>query len=162
MTADDWPAVHAIYAEGIRTGHATFESDPPDWDRFDTTRMPGHRLVAVHRERVIGWVAVSAASSRTVYSGVVEHSVYVAENARGHGAGTALLDALIGSTEAAGIWTLQSGIFPENAGSLRLHQRAGFRVIGVRERIAHMSHGPLAGQWRDVLLIERRSPVIGR
>lgn len=157
MTAEDWPAVHAIYAEGIAGGNATFESAAPAWTKFDGSKLDDHRHVALIDDEVAGWVAVSAVSARAVYAGVVEHSIYVSERARGRGVGSALLDALIESTERAGIWTIQAGIFPENTASLRLHQGSGFRIVGTRERIAQMTHGPFDGQWRDVILIERRS-----
>lgn len=157
MTSEDWPAVHAIYAEGIAGGNATFESETPTWKKFDASKSDEHRHVALIDGQVVGWVAVSAVSARAVYAGVVEDSVYVSERVRGRGVGSALLDALIDSTERAGIWTIQSGIFPENTASLRLHQSRGFRIVGTRERIARMTHGPFAGRWRDVILIERRS-----
>lgn len=148
--------VLAVYAEGIATGHATFESAAPTWAAFDAGRLPGHRFVALGPDgEVLGWVAVSQVSDRCVYGGVVEHSVYVAAAARGRGVGRALLEALIASTEAAGIWTIQSGVFPENEASLGLHRACGFREIGVRERIGRMD-----GRWRDVVLLERRSPVV--
>lgn len=159
MHAGDADAVLRIYQAGIDAGQATFESQAPSWAEFDAGRLPDHRLVAVDDDgSVVGWVAVSAVSSRCVYAGVVEHSVYVDPAAQGRGVGRALLEALIASTEAAGIWTIQSGIFPENTASLALHRRAGFRVVGVRERIGqHAVHG---GRWRDVVLLERRSPVV--
>ncbi|MCL2543601.1 MAG: N-acetyltransferase family protein [Nocardioidaceae bacterium] len=160
MTPDHWPEVERIYAAGIATGHATFEEAPPDWERFDTGRLPGQRLVAVEGDRVLGWAAVSAVSDRCVYAGVVEHSVYVDPPAGRRGVGRLLLDGLIASTEAAGIWTVQSGVFPENAASLALHRAAGFRVVGTRERVGLMTYGPYAGRWRDVLHVERRSPVV--
>ncbi|MFI6156105.1 GNAT family N-acetyltransferase [Kitasatospora sp. NPDC051170] len=148
--------VLAVYRHGIDEGNATFETAAPTWAAFDAARLPDHRLVALDADgRVLGWVAVSPSSSRCAYAGVVEHSVYVHPGARGRGVGGALLDALIASTEAAGIWTVQSGIFPENAASLALHARAGFRVIGTRERV-----GRHHGVWRDVTLIERRSPIV--
>ena len=160
MGPADWPAVQRIFQEGIDTGHATFESNAPDWESFDASRLQAHRLVAVSAEsKVLGWAAVSAVSSRPAYAGVVEHSVYVAAEARGLGLGKALLQALIDSTERAGIWTIQSSIFPENHSSLRIHETVGFRVIGHRSRIAKMTHGPTAGQWRDTLLLERRSTL---
>ena len=162
MRADDWPAVQAIYLEGIRTGQATFESEPPDWDRFNAAHLDQHRLVAVAGDRVVGWVAVSAVSARPVYAGVVEHSVYVAESARHQRIGHLLLSTLITSTEQAGIWTIQSSVFPENAASLALHAAHGFRQLGRRQRIALMTHGPHAGQWRDTITLERRSSVSGR
>lgn len=160
MTQADWPAVHRIFQEGIDTGHATFESKAPDWESFNASRLTGHRLVAETVEQgVLGWAAVSPISSRPAYAGVVEHSIYVAANARGLGVGKTLLHALIDSTENAGVWTIQSSVFPENHSSLRIHESAGFRVVGHRSRIARMTHGPAAGQWRDTLLLERRSPA---
>ncbi|MFE2323394.1 GNAT family N-acetyltransferase [Streptomyces sp. NPDC059385] len=148
--------VLGIYRSGIDEGNATFETQAPDWAAFDKAKLPGHRFVAVDEDgRVLGWVAASAVSDRCAYAGVVEHSVYVHPAARGRGIARALLDALISSTEAAGIWTIQSGIFPENTASLAVHARAGFRVIGTRERI-----GRHHGVWRDVVLLERRSRVV--
>jgi len=158
MTAADAGAVLRIYQAGLDSGHASFEVAAPSWEAFDAARLPEHRYVAVDDGAVLGWVAVSAVSSRCVYAGVVENSVYVAPAARGRGVGRALLDALIASTEAAGIWTIQSGVFPENAASLALHRRAGFRVVGVRERIGR--HESLGNRWRDVVFIERRSPLV--
>ncbi len=161
MAAADWPAVEAIYREGIATGNATFEAAPPTWEAFDAGKLPEHRLVAADGDAVLGWVAVSPTSTRPVYRGVVEHSVYVAAAARGRGVGHLLLDALIASTEAAGLWTIQSGIFPENTASRALHARHRFRELGTRERIGLMTFGPWAGQWRDNVLVERRSPHVG-
>ena len=162
LTAIHWPDVERIYAAGIASGHATFEAEPPSWEQFDATRLPDHRLVALDEDRrVLGWAAVAPVSDRCVYAGVVEHSVYVDPAASGHGIGRALLDALVASTEDAGIWTLQSGVFPENAASLALHRAAGFREVGIRERVGRMASGPLAGRWRDVILIERRSSRVG-
>lgn len=155
LTAADWPAVERIYAEGIATGSATFEEHPPTWQEFDAGKLAEHRLVYDDGE-VRGWAAVSATSTREVYRGVVEHSVYVAAVARGRGIGAQLLDALIASCDAAGVWTIQSGIFPENEASLALHRAHGFREVGRRERIALMGYGPHAGKWRDVVLVERR------
>ncbi|UKA56644.1 N-acetyltransferase family protein (plasmid) [Arthrobacter sp. FW305-BF8] len=161
MARSDWPAVRRIYQEGIDTGHATFEAEAPGWEAFNDSRLPRHRLVAEDGEgRILGWAAVSPVSARPVYSGVVEHSVYVAAQARGLGLGTALLRALATSTESDGIWTIQASVFPENEASLRLHLANGYGVVGRRQRIARMPHGPLTGQWRDTVLIERRSPVI--
>ncbi|MER7444895.1 GNAT family N-acetyltransferase [Micromonospora avicenniae] len=149
-------AVLDIYRLGIATGNATFETDPPTWERFTATRLPGHRWVAVDpADRVLGWVACSSVSDRCVYAGVVEHSVYVHPEAHGRGVGRLLLEALITSTEQAGIWTIQSGVFPENTASLALHAACGFRTVGTRRRI-----GRHHGVWRDVTLIERRSSVI--
>ena len=155
MTADHAGQVLDIYRLGIASGHATFETEPPAWDSFTAGRLPDHRFVALDGHQVIGWVACSGVSDRCVYAGVVEHSVYVHPDARGRGVGRALLDALIASTEAAGIWTIQSGVFPENVASLALHTAAGFRTVGTRERV-----GRHHGVWRDVILIERRSPRI--
>ena len=155
MTGAHAAAVLAIYQAGIEEGNATFETYAPDWAAFTADRLPGHRFVAAAAGHVAGWVAASAISGRCVYAGVVEHSVYVYPGARGRGIGRQLLDTLIASTEAAGIWTIQSGIFPENAASMALHRAAGFRVVGTRERI-----GQHHGRWRDVVLIERRSPVV--
>lgn len=158
MTAADAGAVLAIYQAGLDTGWASFETAAPDWASFDAARLPGHRHVARDEPggAVLGWVAVTATSRRPVYAGVVEHSVYVGPEHAGRGVGRALLRALIGSTEAAGIWTIQSGVFPENQASLRLHASEGFRTVGVRERI-----GRRDGRWRDVVLLERRSPAVG-
>jgi phosphinothricin acetyltransferase len=161
MEAAHWPEVSRIYAAGIATGDATFETEPPTWEAFDAGKLPGHRWVAVDGGRLLGWVAVSSVSDRCVYAGVVEHSVYVDPAAQGRGVGRALMEAVIASTEAAGIWTIQSGVFPENVASLALHRAAGFRVVGTRRRVGRMSTGPLAGQWRDVVLLERRSEVVG-
>ena len=155
LTRADWPRVEAIYAEGIATGNATFDTEPPSWEEFDAARLPEHRFVAVENGEVVGWIAVSPTSSRKCYAGVVENSVYVAEAARGRGVGRALMDALLASTDAAGIWTIETGVFPENRATLALHERAGFRVVGRRERI-----GQLDGVWRDTLLLERRSASI--
>ena len=155
MTGAHAAAVLAIYQAGIEEGNATFETRAPDWAAFTADRLPSHRFVATAAGQVAGWVAASAISGRCVYAGVVEHSVYVHPAARGQGIGRRLLKALITSTEAAGIWTIQSGIFPENTASMALHRAAGFRVVGTRERIGYHH-----GRWRDVVLIERRSPVV--
>ncbi|MER7456002.1 N-acetyltransferase family protein [Micromonospora sp. NPDC126480] len=156
MTSDDADRVLAIYQAGLDGGDASFETTAPTWTAFDEAKLPDHRLVAVDADgTVIGWVAVAPTSSRAVYAGVVEHSVYVDAAAQGRGVARLLLEALIDSTEAAGIWTIQSGVFPENAASLALHQRVGFRVIGIRERIARHH-----GRWRDVVLLERRSSAV--
>jgi arsenite methyltransferase len=158
MLAADAPQVLAIYQAGLDTGQASFETVAPAWEAFDAARLPGHRHVAadVATGELLGWVAASAVSSRPVYAGVVEHSVYVHPGHRGHGVGAALLGALIRSSEAAGIWTIQSSVFPENTASLALHKRVGFRIVGVRERV-----GCHHGRWRDTVLIERRSGVAG-
>jgi L-amino acid N-acyltransferase YncA len=158
-----WAQVRDIYAAGIATGHATFEPEPPSWEAFDASKLPAHRLVALDSSgTVLGWAAASAVSDRCVYAGIVEHSVYVDPAVQSRGVGRALLAGLAASTEAAGIWTIQSGIFPENAASLRLHHKAGFRIVGTRQRVGKMTYGPLAGQWRDVIMIERRSIITGR
>jgi L-amino acid N-acyltransferase YncA len=151
----DWPPVRAIYQAGIATGDATFETAAPTWEAWDAAHLPGHRLLATDGDRVLGWAALAPVSDRCAYAGVAEDSIYVAPQAQGRGVGRALLDALVASAERAGIWTVQTGIFPENRASVRLHQACGFRVVGVRERI-----GRLHGRWRDVLLLERRSPRI--
>jgi L-amino acid N-acyltransferase YncA len=162
MTAAHWPAVEAIYARGIGEGNATFEARPPDWERFSSSRLMDHSAVALDDiDTVVGWVAITPVSSRPVYAGVVEHSVYVHPDAAGRGIGRALVERLIESTERAGIWTIQSSIFPENEASMRLHAAAGFREVGRRERIALMSYGPYAGTWRDTILVERRSDRAG-
>jgi phosphinothricin acetyltransferase len=151
----DWPAVRAIYQAGIATGNATFETAAPTWAAWDAAHLPGQRLLARDGDRVLGWAALAPVSDRCAYAGVAEDSIYVAPQAQGRGVGRALLGALVASAERAGIWTVQTGIFPENQASVRLHQACGFRVVGVRERI-----GRLHGRWRDVLLLERRSPRI--
>jgi L-amino acid N-acyltransferase YncA len=157
MTAADGPAVLAIYQAGIETGHATFETAAPTWAAWDAGHLAGHRFVASDPDtgEVLGWVAASPVSDRCAYSGVIENSVYVDPSARGRGVGRALMEALVASAEAAGVWTIQTGVFPENTASVGLHEWAGFRVVGVRERI-----GRLHGRWRDVLMMERRSRLI--
>ena len=156
MAASDWAAVRAIYEEGIATGHATFETAAPEWEAWNAARLPVCRLVARRGRRIVGWAALSPISSRAVYSGVAEVSIYVAAPARGQGVGRTLLKTLVESSETAGIWTLQAGIFPENEASVALHLACGFRVIGRRERL-----GRHHGIWRDSLLLERRSSRIG-
>jgi L-amino acid N-acyltransferase YncA len=175
LTAEHADEVLAIYQAGIDEGNATFETAAPTWEAFDAAKLPGHRFVALTPDgdggsgegnradggsgtcggRVLGWIAVAPVSARGVYAGVVEHSVYVHPAARGRGVARALLDAVIASTEAAGIWTIQAGIFPENTASIALHLRAGFRVVGTSERL-----GRHHGVWRDVQQLERRSPVV--
>ena len=154
MTAHDADAVLRIYQAGIDGGLASFETTAPPWEAFDKAKLPGHRFVAELDGMVAGWVAVCQVSARAVYAGVVEHSVYVDPAVQGRGVGLALLQALLASTDAAGIWTVQSAVFPDNTASLRLHQRAGFRIIGTRERISQRR-----GRWSDTILIERRSPL---
>ncbi|XXK76284.1 N-acetyltransferase family protein [Clavibacter michiganensis] len=157
LVPTDWQAVRDIHQEGIDTGHATFQAAPPaSWDEFDAGKLDVGRLAAVDGDQVLGWVAISPTSTREAYRGVVEHSVYVAAAARGRGIGRALLDALTEATDAADIWTIQASLFPENTATLALHTAAGFRQVGTRERIARMTYGPLAGIWRDTVLIERR------
>jgi phosphinothricin acetyltransferase len=153
MTADDWPEVEAIYAEGIATRNATFETSTPSYEQLDASRLPEHRLVAVAGERVLGWAMLAPTSSRSCYAGVAESSVYVAENARGRGVGRALMEALIAGAAGAGIWTIHAGMFPENAASVALHERLGFRLVGRFERIAQLD-----GVWRDTVLLELRLP----
>ena len=158
-----WPEVRDIFAAGIATGHATFEPEPPSWAAFDASKLLAHRLVAADSSgTVLGWAAASAVSDRCVYAGVVEHSVYVDSAVQGRGIGRALLAGLATSTEADGIWSILSGIFPENTASLRVHEKAGFRIVGTRQRVGKMTYGPLGGQWRDVIMIERRSTITGR
>ena len=154
----DWEAVRRVYLEGIATGHGTFETTSPDWERWDVSHRRDCRFVADREgtREVVGWAALTPASNRKVYAGVAEVSVYVGESARGQGVGAALLAALVEASEAAGLWTLQAGIFPENTASLALHERSGFRTVGVRERV-----GFGQGRWRDVVLMERRSARVG-
>ena len=151
MTAADWPAVEAIYAEGIATRNATFETTTPSFAEFDAGRHREHRFVAVDGERIVGWAALSPTSPRECYAGVAEHSVYVAKIARGRGVGMALMKTLLASADAGAVWTIQTSVFPENQVSLALHERLGFRVVGRRERIAQLD-----GVWRDTILLERR------
>ncbi|MFC8536569.1 GNAT family N-acetyltransferase [Streptomyces sp. NPDC057249] len=156
LTPEHAEQVLAVYQAGIDEGNATFETVAPAWEAFDAAKLPEHRFAALDADgTVLGWVAASRVSDRCAYEGVVEHSVYVHPDARGRGVASALLKALVDSTERAGIWTIQSGIFPENTPSLAVHQRAGFRVIGTRERI-----GRHRGVWRDVVLVERRSSAV--
>jgi L-amino acid N-acyltransferase YncA len=156
MTPEDWPSVRAIYLEGIATGIATFETDAPVWEKWNAGHIASCRLVVRLNDEVLGWAALSAVSSRRVYAGIAEVSVYVAATARGKGVGFRLLSELATTSEQAGIWTLQAGIFAENEASVRLHGRCGFRIVGRRERVAQ-----LKGTWRDVLLMERRSKTVG-
>jgi len=156
MQSSDWPSIREIYAEGISTGNATFEVQSPDWPKWDAGHHKHSRLLAKRAQIVLGWAALSPVSTRAVYAGVAEVSVYVSASARGYGVGRALLRSLITESEKNGIWTLQAGIFPENLASLKVHQSLGFRDVGVRQRI-----GKLGEQWRDVLLLERRSSVTG-
>lgn len=155
LEAGDWQAVCEIYREGIRSGLATFEVEAPSWEDWDAAHHAEHRLVAEIGDRIVGWAALAPVSTRRVYRGVTENSVYVAGDAQGRGVGGALLSALVAGAEAAGIWTIEAGIFPENGASVAVHQRCGFRIVGVRERL-----GKRDGLWRDVLLLERRSPLV--
>ena len=156
MSPSDWEQVRRIYLEGISTGLATFEQEAPDWEKWDASHLRQCRLVAKAGETVSGWAALSPVSTRRVYAGVAEVSVYVSAESRGQGIGKALLEALIMSSEEQGIWTLQAGILSDNISSRQLHERCGFREVGRRERI-----GRLDGLWRDVVLLERRSRVVG-
>jgi L-amino acid N-acyltransferase YncA len=156
MNPRDWERVRTIYLDGISTGNSTFESSAPDWETWDRNHLPSCRLVARHGSEVVGWAALSPISSRQVYRGVTEASIYAAASARGQGIGTALVSELASASEREGIWTLQAAIFPENVASLEICKRAGFRVVGTRERLGCMN-----GRWRDVILLERRSQSAG-
>jgi phosphinothricin acetyltransferase len=161
MKPQDWEAVRAIYLEGIATRNATFETDAPDWEKWDRGHRQDCRLIALKGGRplghVIGWAALSPVSGRCVYAGVASLSIYIAEATRGQGVGKALLQALIETSEQQSIWTLEAGIFPENTASLALHKSCGFREVGRRERLGQMD-----GVWRDVIFMERRSQIVGR
>lgn len=161
MTPEDWERVRAIYEQGIATGDATFASDVPDWEGWNSAHLPICRLVARAGDAVVGWAALSPVSERCVYAGVAELSIYVDTAYRGRGVGMALLRAAIEASEREGIWMLQAGVFPGNEGSLRLVEREGFRVVGRRKRLGKMPYGPYANRWRDVLLLERRSETVG-
>jgi phosphinothricin acetyltransferase len=156
MTPDHWPAVEAIFREGLATGNASFETEAPGWEAWDQNHLPECRLVARAGGEVVGWAALSPVSRRRVYAGVAEVSLYVAAAARGRGVGKALMQAVIAASEKVGIWTLQGSTFPENAASIALQKTCGFREVGRRERIARRD-----GVWRDTILMERRSPVVG-
>lgn len=156
MKSTDWNAVRAIYEEGIATGHATFETEVPEWREWDKSHLRDCRLVAKAKEQVVGWTALSPVSERCVYAGVAEVSIYITSSARGQGIGKTLLKALIDKSEKVGIWTLQAGVFPENTASIALHKACGFREIGYRSRI-----GQTGDVWRDVVLLERRSEICG-
>lgn len=161
MREEDWEQVRSIYLEGIMTGHATFETDAPSWEKWNASHLRECRLVARCSDSgrsgdIVGWAALSPVSERCVYSGVAEVSVYVSEKGRGHGTGRALLCALVEASEKCGIWTLQAGVFPENIASIRVHLKCGFREVGRRERLGRMN-----GLWRDVMLLERRSKRVG-
>jgi L-amino acid N-acyltransferase YncA len=156
MRSEDWPAVQEIYSEGIATGNATFETETPAWEKWDQGHLQDCRLVAVNSEGILGWAALSPVSTRRVYSGVAEVSVYVAAKARGRGIGTLLLQSLVEQSEGCGVWTLQAGIFPENVPSVGLHKSCGFHEVGLRQKL-----GQRNGVWKDVLLLERRSSRVG-
>jgi len=156
MAPTDWDGVRCVYLEGIATGHATFETEAPSWEKWDAAHRGQPRLVARDGARVLGWAALLPVSARAVYAGVAEVSVYVGADARGRGVGRALLSELVRRSEEDGVWTLQAGIFPENGASLGLHRSCGFRIVGIRKRL-----GRLAGAWRDVMLLERRSSRAG-
>jgi phosphinothricin acetyltransferase len=156
LTADHWDSVRAIYLEGIATGNATFQQTAPEWIDWHRGHLPTCRIVAHQDNEILGWAALTSISSRCVYAGVAEVSIYVAHSAQKNGVGTKLLENLIASSEAEGIWTLQAGIFPENKASIALHAKVGFRIVGIRERFGSMN-----GLWRDVVLMERRSRVVG-
>lgn len=170
---DDWPQVYSIYADGIAGGNASFASAPPSWAQFDASKRPDLRFVALSSDEpapgsspartappILGWVACSPISDWSVFGGVVEISLYVSERARGRGVGSALLTHLIDRSEAAGVWSLTARIFPENVGSIRLHERHGFRMVGIHRHMGYMDHGPYRG-WRDNALLERRSTRAG-
>lgn len=162
MAASDWPAVEEIYRQAIEEGEATFETRTPTWEAFDAGKLAAPRLVIMDdADQVVGWAAASAVSARPAYRGVIEHSVYVHRDARGRGFGRRLLAAFVEASDAGGFWTIQSSVFPENTASLRVHQSEGFRTVGIRQRIARSSLGAHAGQWRDTVLIERRSEANG-
>jgi phosphinothricin acetyltransferase len=157
MAAGDWEQVRVIYEDGIRSGDATFETSAPSWEQWDQAHLPFCRLVARSHDAVVGWAALTPVSARKAYAGVAEASIYVSEKAQGRGIGTALQEELSRQSEAHGIWTLQAVVFAENTASLALLKKAGFREVGRRERI-----GKLDGRWRDTILLERRSPVVGK
>jgi L-amino acid N-acyltransferase YncA len=156
LTAADWDDVRRIYEEGIATGNATLETETPSWEKWDRGHRPDARFVAREGGRIVGWAALTRVSERCVYEGVAEVSVYVAADARGQGVGRRLLEELVRASEDAGVWMLQAGIFPENAASVALHEKCGFRIVGTREKL-----GRLRGRWRDVALLERRSARVG-
>ncbi|MBL4721525.1 MAG: N-acetyltransferase [Alphaproteobacteria bacterium] len=161
MRATDSDAVLRIYQHGADTGHATFQSQAPSWSEWDQGHLNEARLVAALKGEVIGWAAMARISSRSVYAGVAEHSIYIAPEAHGLGAGRRLMRAFIESAETHGFWMLQAGIFPENRASIALHKSLGFKIVGTRERIGLMDFGPLKGVWHDVVLMERRSATVG-
>ena len=155
LLPEHWPAVKAIYESGLATGHATFQTSAPSWEEWDTAHLKHSRLIAVQDNQILAWAALTPVSGRCVYAGVAEVSVYVDAERRGQGLGEQLLQALIEESEANGLWTLQAGIFPENIASLKIHEKTGFRQVGVREKIGQMN-----GIWRDTVLLERRSKTV--
>jgi phosphinothricin acetyltransferase len=162
MSPADWPAIAAIYQQGIDGGNATFATEPPaSWDEWSHSKLPICRLVGCLANEVVGWAVLSPVSSRLVYRGVTEVSIYIANQAHGRGIGSTLMQALIESSEANGIWTLQSLVFPENEASMKLHEKWGFKLLAIHEKMGLMEVGPFAGHWRDVALLERRSRVVG-
>lgn len=161
MRPDDWEQVRAIYLEGIATGHATFEAQAPEWEKWDSSHVVDPRLVVRKEGQITAWASLSRVSARQVYAGVAEVSIYVGAKYRGQGIGSSLLASLIQASEEKGFWTLQAGIFPENIESIELHKKHGFRVLGIREKVGKMSFGELKGKWRDVVLMERRSKITG-
>ena len=156
LLPEHWPAVRKIYEEGIQTGNATFQQEAPGWEEWNTSHLSHSRIVAVIGDEIAGWAALTPVSGRCVYAGVGEVSVYVGAKFRGQKLGSALLEELIKQSEANNTWTLQAGIFPENQGSIRIHEANGFRTVGYREKIGQMN-----GIWRDTVLMERRSNVVG-
>jgi len=156
LAAEDWEFVRSIYVDGIATGQATFEIEAPTWERWNNAHLPAPRFVAISNEQVVGWAALTPVSARSVYAGVAEVSVYVSSNLQGQGIGRALLETLVSESERNGIWTLQASIFPENMASISLHKSCGFREVGPREHI-----GKMKGVWRDTMMLERRSKLVG-
>ncbi|GIO27257.1 GNAT family N-acetyltransferase [Ornithinibacillus bavariensis] len=156
MKKKDWSCVKEIYRQGIETGNATFDTEPPSWEEWDNGHLEGCRLVACYGEQVIGWAALSQSAHKEAYRGVAEVSIYVSANSSGKGVGSLLLKELIIASEEEGLWTLQALIFPENTASMSLHIRNGFEIVGTRKRV-----GKLNNKWRDVVLLERRSSIVG-
>ena len=156
LAVGDWEFVRSIYLDGIATGQATFETEAPTWERWNNAHLPATRLVAISSATIVGWAALSPVSARAVYAGVAEASVYIARKWQGQGIGRALLETLVNESEKNGIWTLQASVFPENVASVSLHKSCGFREVGTRERI-----GKMKVVWRDTLLLERRSKLVG-
>lgn len=156
MEPHHWNEVRRIYEEGLSTGNATFQTSAPEWEEWDKAHIESSRLIALDNGQMVGWTALTPVSSRCVYGGVAEVSIYVADSARGKGVGKILLKELIASSEAGNFWTLQAGVFPENIASIKIHEASGFRVIGKREKIGRMD-----GIWRDTILLERRSKTVG-